>query len=101
MKTYSFTPQYGKLIKALWNAGSPRTLSLSEIDLFAGKGAYGNHSKLSYPDWDLVEDDGDNSHRRLTGRGKLFAQGQLAIPKEVDENGNAIPGCSQITIADL
>jgi hypothetical protein len=92
--------QYRKLIELLWNSGVPRTLSLGDIDRLVGKGAYGNHSKLSYSAWDLVEDDGDNQHRRLTERGKQFAQGSLTIPKEVDDKGNAVGGI-QIKITDV
>ena len=45
------------------------------------KGAYGNHRKLSFEPWDLVETVGNR--RRLNDRGIAFMQGKLNVPRDV------------------
>jgi hypothetical protein len=77
----SFTPYMKKIIELLWQGGSPKEAALSEFSKKIGQGAYANHSKLSLEPWDLVEDAGSNQIRRLTPRGKRFAQGNLRIPR--------------------
>lgn len=105
MPPYKFRPQFRRIIEELWNSGSPRTLSLDELAVLVGKGAYGDHSKLSYPSWDLVEHAVDNSHRRLTERGRHFAQGSLQIPEELDcdaaYNSVPAPGSRMVTIGQV
>lgn len=78
-----FSPQMRKVIEHLWNNGSPREATGSELGRIAGAGAYANHSKLSLQPWNLLEDGHTRSSRRLTRRGKQFAQGKIAIPKRI------------------
>ena len=78
------TPQYIKILEALWNNGNERILSPEEISQLCGKGAYGNHSKLSLEPWGLVENVDDNpKKRRLTLRGKQFIQNKLSVPRTI------------------
>ena len=79
----TFVPYYKKIVELLWNDGFPREVDLGEILQEVGRGAYANHSKLSYKPWSLLEDGERNSTRRLTERGKLFAQGKLEIPRKI------------------
>ena len=105
-QSYSFVGHLRSIILALWNSGNPRELRASEILELCGKGAYGNHSKLSLEPWQLVENRPESSKRRLTPKGLLFAQGKIKIPKTIKKdvaNGKWIsaPGTIQITIDDI
>ena len=51
-----FAPYMKRTIEYIWNAGSPREVTVSEIRNDLGPGAYANHSKLSLPPWNLLED---------------------------------------------
>lgn len=82
-QTVRFAPYMKEIIKLLWQDGDPRTARLSEFSNKIGPGAYANHSKLSHDPWDLVEDVGTNKMRRLSPRGKLFAKGELEIPRTI------------------
>jgi len=81
--TESFVPYMKRIIEYIWNDGNPREIQIQELLNRVGAGAYGNHSKLSRVHWELLEDGANNSTRRLTERGKLFAQGELRIPKQI------------------
>lgn len=85
-QNYSFVGHLKSIIDALWNDGTERELSASEIDEICGKGAYGNHRKLSYEPWQLVENDPTNRKRRLTERGRMFVQGKLTIPRDIQKD---------------
>jgi len=83
-QSYQLSTQFVKIIRVLWNDGNERELTHAEIGQLCGAGAYGNHSKLSLSPWGLVEDvPGDAQKRRLTERGRTFAQGQLKVPKKI------------------
>jgi hypothetical protein len=105
-KPESFAPYMKQIVLLLWQEGNPREASLSEFRDHIGPGAYGNHSKLSLPPWDLLEDAGSNRIRRLTSKGKRFAQGKIPIPKRIEQDPfsgkwKAAPGAQQIFIDDL
>lgn len=85
--SYQLSAQFAKIIKALWNDGNERELTRADFNQLCGAGAYGNHKKLSLPPWQLVEGvPGDTRKRRLTERGRAFAQGQLKVPKKIVRN---------------
>jgi hypothetical protein len=83
LRGYRFHKYLAELIIFLWNKGNEIELDIREIMSNIGPGAYGNHRKLSYSGWALLEDNPQNGKRRLTERGKLFAQGKLLIPDEI------------------
>jgi hypothetical protein len=78
----TFTPYMKNIVGYLWNNNNPKEASISEF-INLGPGAYANHSKLSYPPWELLEDGSSNSVRRLTERGKKFAKGERQIPRRI------------------
>lgn len=83
--SYRFTPYMKELVEELWNNGKPREMTLAQIRSFRA-GSYGNHNKLSYAPWDLIEDvpGAKPRTRRLTERGRKFAQGKLEIVREIE-----------------
>ena len=81
--TIKFSPYFKKIIEYLWNGGNPREVTKEEILQQVGRGAYGNHQKLSYAPWALLEDGEKPKTRRLTPKGLMFAQGKISIPKEI------------------
>lgn len=85
-QTERFSPYMRQIIEYIWNNGSPRVITISELINAIGRGAYGNHSKLSLPPWDLLENGEASKTRRLTSRGKSFAQGRLRIPQVIVRN---------------
>jgi hypothetical protein len=87
-QSYSFVGHLKCVIDVLWNGGNERELSPREILDLCGQGAYGNHQKLSLDPWALVENSPGSKNRRLTERGRLFAQGQLEIPRTVEKDPN-------------
>jgi hypothetical protein len=82
---YSLTNHLISVIEALWNNGTELSLTPKEIDNICGKGAYGNHSKLSLAPWQLVEDIPHSRKRKLTQRGKDFMIGKLKVPKTITQ----------------
>jgi len=74
------------VIDVLWNNGNEQELSASEILDRCGQGAYANHNKLSLEPWQLVEDSQVTKKRRLTDRGRSFAQGKLSIPRKIEKD---------------
>ena len=52
-QSYSLSNHLLSVLEALWNNGKERSLSPHEINLLCGQGAYGNHNKLSLPNWML------------------------------------------------
>ena len=82
-ETESFPPSYRKIIEHIWNSGNPKEILIDELGNKLGRGVYSNHSKLSLQPWGLLEDGQTEKYRKLTERGKLFAQGRLAIPKRI------------------
>lgn len=84
-QSYSFVGHLRCVIDVLWNEGNERELSPREILDLCGQGAYGNHQKLSLGPWALVENSPGSKKRRLTARGRLFAQGQLEIPRTIEK----------------
>lgn len=77
------SPYLGKIILKLWNDGNELELSGYELGELVGPGAYGNHSKLSLPGWDLLEDGKVKKKRRLTEKGRQFARGEISIPSKL------------------
>lgn len=80
---YKFTPYLKEILLALWNNGEERELKTGEILDIVGRGAYGNHSKLSLNGWKLVDNNPITKKRRLTDRGRQFLKGELAIPNKI------------------
>lgn len=79
---YRLQPHLVAVLRALWNEGNLRELRPGEIaDVTQLKGAYGNHRKLSFEPWNLVETVGNR--RRLNDRGIAFMQGRLRVPRDV------------------
>ncbi len=92
--SYSLTGHLIKVLDALWNNGNERLLTTADIDRICGKGAYGNHSKLSYEQWELVEDGDTPRTRRLSKKGEKFMQGKLEVPRTIEKDpksGKYIP----------
>jgi hypothetical protein len=85
-QTYRLVGHLKKVLIALWNNGEEVELNPSEIRNICGNGAYGNHNKLSFEPWNLVENNPDTKKRRLTPRGRLFVQGNLPVPKQVEKD---------------
>jgi hypothetical protein len=80
---YRLQPHLIAVLRALWNHGNPRELRPRDIaDITGLKGAYGNHRKLSFGPWNLVETVG-GSRRRLNDRGIAFMQGLLQVPRDI------------------
>jgi hypothetical protein len=107
--TYTFTAYMADLVRAMWNRGSPRSLKLAQIrELSAG--AYGNHRKLSFAPWGLLENGASAKERRLSARGRDFAEGKLKVPQLIRANDSntaspasweRVPGSSDVGIADF
>lgn len=107
--SYRFAPYMAKLVREMWRGGSPRTMTTTDLRKF-DSGSYGNHRKLSYAPWGLLENGATARERRLTTRGCRFAEGRLQIPKEiraVDENTSdpeaweSVPGTELIGIEEF
>jgi len=80
---YRLQPHLVAVLRALWNNGNPRELRPRDIaDITGLKGAYGNHRKLSFGPWNLVETVG-RSNRKLNERGIAFMQGKLRVPRDI------------------
>jgi hypothetical protein len=77
---YQFTSYLNKILLALWNGGEERELEIGEILISVGRGAYGNHRKLSLGGWNLVDDNPVTKKRRLTEHGRQFIRGEITIP---------------------
>lgn len=78
-----FAPYLRRTIEFAWNNGSPREVTVTELRNRIGTGAYANHSKLSLPPWGLLEDGQRTGTRKLTKKGKRFAQGKTRIPERI------------------
>jgi hypothetical protein len=83
---YTLHQHLSEVLFALWNNGKNRMLTPQDIDRICGKGAYGNHNKLSLPPWALVEDVPYTKNRRLSKRGIEFVSGKISIPKQIIQN---------------
>ncbi len=93
-----------RTLELLWNDGEPRVVTLTEIREVCGVSAYGNHSKLSLPPWNLAEDAGSSKVRQLTERGRHFMEGSLRIPYRI-ENSTGVwggaKGAEEVTYSGL
>ena len=79
---YRLQPHLVAVLRVLWNNGNPVELRPGEISDTTGlKGSYGNHRKLSFEPWNLVETVA--SRRRLNDRGLAFMRGELLVPRDV------------------
>lgn len=101
-----FAPYMRQIIEHIWNDGKPRTTTIADLRNLVGAGAYGNHSKLSYKPWALLENGNRRGTRKLTDKGKRFAQGKMQIPSEiikdhVTHEWIAAPDTKQISINDI
>jgi hypothetical protein len=83
----TFVPYMAEIIRFLGNKHS-KTCAISELDTHVGKGAYGNHSKLSLAPWNLVKDGSKPKTRTLTDDGLKFADGKIRIPKVIQKDPN-------------
>lgn len=81
--SYQLSLHLVNIVKVLWDDGNKRELSPSQIDDECGRGAYGNHRKLSYTPWGLIEDNPQTGKRHLTERGIDFIEGKLEVPKKI------------------
>ncbi len=103
---YRLQPHLIAVLRVLWNDGKPQTLRPGQIaDQTGQKGSYGNHNKLSYTPWNLVETV-LGYQRRLTERGIDFMHGKLAVPRDIifdtDSKDYIIkPGSESVTIGDF
>jgi len=94
-----------RILAALWNRGSPTTLSIHQMAKEINPIAYTIHTKLSYsPGWVLIE--GPKSDRRLTTRGKRFMKGELRIPFAIQKNPStgewiAAPNSETVSFEEL
>ena len=70
----------------LWNNGSITALTPGEILEKCGRGAYGNHRKLSIPPWSLVENVNSTSKRNLSAKGIQFMKNEIRIPRTIIED---------------
>lgn len=87
LKSYTLSQHLVDVLIELWNNGDERELLPNEIGKLLSTGSYGNHKKLSYKAWDLVETVPDtNKKRRLTNRGKDFINGNIQVPNKVIED---------------
>ena len=105
-QSYSFVGHLKSIVEALWDSGNPKELRAREILKLCGEGSYGNHSKLSLEPWQLVETIAGSTKRRLTEKGKLFAQGKIKIPRSIEKDpttGKWIPSptAKEVTINDV
>lgn len=82
-RRYKFAPYFTELILYMWNDGQPKEVSIQEIRESVGASAYGNHRKLSFTPWRLVENGINTKSRKLTQRGIEFAQGNLQVPATI------------------
>lgn len=101
----SLAPYLIRVMRAFWNEGIERELSPGEISDLCGKGAYGNHNKLSLNPWSLVEDNPITKKRKLTKRGKKFLLGELDLPKRIELDQDAqdfvpAPNTEYVNISD-
>jgi hypothetical protein len=85
-ETESFPPYFCRILELVWNNGQHREISIEEIGQEIGRGAYSNHSKLSYEPWMLLEDGRSRRYRKITVRGIQFINGKLAIPNKIIKN---------------
>lgn len=102
----SFSPYMRRILQHIWNNGSPKEAHHEELRNSVGPGAYGNHSKLSLPPWNLVEDGQRKRTRRLTEKGKKFMDGKAKIPDKIIKDPLlwewvAAPDCKMISINDV
>jgi hypothetical protein len=112
-KNPSYSPQTYALVKhlvdvllALWNGGENRYLTPKEIDEICGKGAYGNHNKLSLSPWSLVEDVPNSKKRTLSKRGIDFINGTISIPQKIIQDPKTgiwqeVKGTRQVFISEF
>lgn len=86
-KQQTLAKAHVRVLAALWNHGSPRSLSIDQIAEEISRTAYTVYNKLTYsPSWALIE--GPKSGKRLTTRGKRFMNGKLRIPFTIQKNPN-------------
>ena len=77
---YRLQPHLVAVLRSLWNNGTPLDLRPGEIaDTTGLKGAYGNHRKLSFEPWDLVETIA--SRRRLNATWHCFYARRITSTK--------------------
>jgi site-specific DNA-methyltransferase (adenine-specific) len=100
-----FQSYHRATIELIATRGQGGEVPLHEIDDQLGKSAYGNHSKLSLPPWDLVQDGRNSKYRRLTARGWKFVGGRLRIPEELElDSANewqSVQGTKLIKMSDV
>lgn len=102
---YHLQPHLVAVLRVLWNDGQPKALKPNEIaGLTKITGPYGNHKKLSFRSWDLVET--VNKKRQLTQRGMDFMRGELKVPRDVLQDRETHedypkPGTDMVGIQDF
>lgn len=105
-QTERFSPYMKQIVEYLWNNGSPREVQISDLITTVGRGAYGNHTKLGYQPWNLLEYGKVKKIRKLTSQGMKFAQGNHKIPRVIIRDLNtwewqAAPDTDYIRITDV
>jgi len=101
-----FAPYMRRIIEYIWNKGTLREVTIAQLRDVEGLGAYGNHRKLSYAPWALLEDGQRKRSRRLTRKGERFARGKVRIPERIIKDPVswkwvAAPGTKRILITDI
>lgn len=100
---YSFTQTWVVEIITYASSKPDEIITLDEIKSL-GSSAQGNHNKLCYEPWGLLEHIDRNS-RRLTRRMIQFINNELALPIDilVFDNKEAVekPGTSYVMFSDL
>jgi hypothetical protein len=81
--TINLSPYMVKIVEFLWNDGDPIKAKRADLLQNVGPGAYGNHSKLSLPPWNLLKDAKEKGYRQLTERGIKFASGKIKLPRTI------------------
>lgn len=81
--TITLSPYMVNIIDFLWNDRDPITATRADLTKNVGPGAYGNHSKLSLPPWNLLEDAKEKGYRQLTKKAIRFASGKIALPRTI------------------
>ncbi len=95
-----------QLLEHIWNNGNPLEIEIREMRQREWMSAYGNHRKLSYEPWSLLENGLSSRHRKLTEQGAQFVQGNIRIPFQMIKDPStwewiADPEADMILITDL
>jgi len=80
----SLTSAHRQVLTLLWNNGSPRTVTVSELQRL-GSSIHTTYRKLGYkPAWGLIEETSEGA-RRLSQRGVDFMAGRIVISSAIEK----------------